>query len=246
VRPEEYEIMFRVEDRHWWYSGLRAMLGLFWRRHLRGERPRVLDVGCGTGATLQALRDVAETAGIDAAPQAIRLCRSRGLGATAAASAEALPCPDGMFDAVVSCDVLCHASIRDKALPLREMNRVLKPGGVLLLNLPAYQWLHSSHDVHVQQDRRFTRGEVASLLERCGFDLLDATYWNTILFPAIAPVRLWRKLAPRPASDLDEERPSRLSPLFGACLALERAILRFARLPFGLSVFAVARKRPLD
>lgn len=243
VKSDEYEIMFRVEDHHWWYVGLRALLDLYWQRHVRSDRPRILDVGCGTGATLDALRDVADATGIDAAIEAVRLCRMRELGATTVASAACLPFPEEQFDAIISCDVLCHRSIQDKAVPLQEMWRVLKPGGLLLLNLPAYQWLHSSHDVHVYTDKRFTRAETEALLSSSRFEVIEATYWNTILFPAIALVRLWRKAFPLSASDLDEEHPSAMSPVFGACLALERALLRRMTFPFGLSVFILARKR---
>ena len=243
MKTDEYEIMFRVEDCHWWYVGLRGMLDLFWRRHVHTDHPTVIDVGCGTGATLDALHDVASATGIDAAPEAIRLCRMRELACTAAASAEALPVPDASFDVAISCDVLCHRSIADKCVPLREIHRVLKPGGLFLLNLPAYQWLHSSHDTHVHTDRRFTRKAVRALLEGSGFEVIQSTYWNCLLFPAITAVRLWRKAMPRPASDLEEERPSALSPIFNACLALERAVLRYVALPFGLSVFVVARRR---
>lgn len=245
VKSDEYEIMFRVEDHHWWYVGLRGLLDLYWQRHVKMECPCVLDVGCGTGATLDAVRDVATATGVDAAPEAIHLCRIRDLQATAVASAEGLPYPAEQFDVIISCDVLCHRSIRDKTIPVREMYRVLKPGGLLFLNLPAYQWLHSSHDVHVYTDRRFTRTESSFILNSCGFEVVESTYWNTVLFPAIAAVRLWRKAFPLPASDLDEQRPSALSPLFSACLALERTVLRRMPLPFGLSVFALARKRHL-
>lgn len=242
MKSDEYEIMFRVEDHHWWYVGLRGILDLYWQRHVASEKPDVLDVGCGTGATLDALRDTANATGIDAASEAIRLCRMRELPSTVAASAEALPFSDNRFDVVISCDVLCHRSIQDKSIPLREMRRVLKPGGLLFLNLPAYQWLHSSHDVHVYTDKRFTRREVALLLEESGFEVVQTSYWNTILFPLIAGLRFWRKAFPLPASDLNEDRPSSLSYVFGACLAVERRLLRYTPLPFGLSVFALARK----
>ncbi len=243
MKTDEYEIMFRVEDHHWWYVGLRGVLDLYWRRYLHTDHPTVLDVGCGTGATLDALPDVAVATGIDAAPEAIRLCRMRELARSATASAESLPFSDCLFDAAVSFDVLCHRSIADKNIPLREIHRVLKSGGLLFLNLPAYQWLHSSHDTHVYTDRRFTRDETCRILDATGFEVMQATYWNTVLFPPILAVRLWRKAFPLPASDLDEVRPSPLSSIYRVCLALERAILPYTSLPYGLSIFAVARKR---
>ncbi len=243
MKHDEYEIMFRVEDHHWWYVGLRAMLDVHWRTYVLEDDPRVVDVGCGTGATLDALPDGAYSAGIDYSLDAVRFCRLRDVRCTAVASAEALPFPDRHFDAAISCDVLCQRSVRDKSVPLREIRRVLKPGGILLLNLPAYQWLHSSHDTRVCTDRRFTKTEVNQLLRDCSFEPLRATYWNTLLFPPIALLRLWWKLRPRPQSDLAGAWESPLAPLFKGLLYVERTLMKLGPLPFGLSVFVVARKR---
>ncbi|HIJ74197.1 MAG TPA: class I SAM-dependent methyltransferase, partial [Candidatus Hydrogenedentes bacterium] len=164
MKPEEYEIMFRVEDGHWWYAGLRALLHQFWGRYVRVPEPQVLDVGCGTGAILDRLGEDAQAAGVDFALEAIRFCRTRGIGRSAVASALALPFDANGFDVVVSFDVLCHSSIPDKHVAMRELYRVVKPGGLLLLNLPAYHWVRSSHDVAVHTDHRFTKREVVDLL----------------------------------------------------------------------------------
>jgi SAM-dependent methyltransferase len=242
MNRDEYAIMRRVEDGHWWYKGLRGMLRRAWTRFAPAGPVTLLDIGCGTGANLQFFRNEAACYGIDFETEAVRFCRQRGDLRTAAASATDLPFAAASFDVVVSCDVLCHRSIADKRQPLREMWRVLKPGGVAILNLPAYQWLHSSHDVHVQQDRRFTKRETRALLREAGFECAYDTYWNSLLFPFIVPTRLWRKLRPLAASDLDAASGEGLSPLFGAVLAVERAILRATAIPFGLSLLCVARK----
>lgn len=239
---EEYEIMFNVEDHHWWYVGLRAMLQDFWGRHVTEQSPRVLDVGCGTGAVMSAVASQAKPTGVDLAPEAIHFCRKRGHTRSAAGSATALPFASESFDAAVMFDVLNHKSIVDKAAPLREVHRVLRPGGVILANIPAFQWLLSSHDMAVHTDRRFTKGEMVSLLEKCSFEVLETTYWNTILFPPIALVRLWRKLKPSPASDLEGEVGGICQRIFSNILSLERRFVRTRPLPFGLSIFAAARK----
>ena len=239
----EYTTMFELEDRHWWYVGLRQLLLSLWAREVRAECPAVLDVGCGTGANLIALNDLAaKPVGIDFAPQAVRFCRTRGLSRTAVASALMIPFGAESFDVVVSCDVLCHSSIRDKSVALREMHRVLRTGGLVFLNLPAYQWLFSSHDEAYQQDRRFTRAAVLKLLRANGFEPVTATYWNSFLFPAAAVARLWRNLRNPEGSDLQTGSAQSASRLFGAMLRGERAFIRRFPLPFGLSVFAVGRK----
>ena len=242
MKIDEYETMFRVEDRHWWYVGLRGMMTECWRRHMTAEHPRILDAGCGTGANLAAAAHRGEPVGIDLAPLAVQCCRERGLTRTAAASTVALPFPSGQFDMVLSMDVIQHEAIADKEAPLREIHRVLKPRGLVLVNLPAYQWLHSSHDVAVQQDRRFTKRELEGMLEANGFELAEMTYWNTLLFVPAAAVRLWRKRRPPEGSDLVNEPGRVANAVFGALLALERRLIQTVPLPFGLSIFAAARK----
>lgn len=242
MERDEYAIMYRVEDRHWWYAGLRAMLDLVWERCAPKGDIQVLDDGCGTGANLAHFSTKARCFGIDFSLEANRFCRKRSQTRTAAASTTHLPFPDESFDIVLSCDVLCHRSIDDKFQPLHEMRRVLKRGGILILNLPAYQWLHSSHDVHVQTDRRFTRSEVCALLSNAGLHLVYATYWNTLLFPGIAATRLGRKVRPLRASDLDGASGEGLGVVFGSALRIERAILRAFPMPFGLSVLAAAKR----
>lgn len=250
MRTEEYGIMFNVEDRHWWYVGLRALLARQWCQYLPADAARVLDAGCGTGAALDWIvrqeknggRKVSY-AGIDASTVAIEFCRKRGHDRTATASLEDLPFPGGTFDAVLSCDVLCNRGVRDKGRALGEVQRVLKPGGFFIVNLPAYQWLYSSHDAAVLTDRRFTRREVETLLRESGFEVLYSTYWNTLLFPAMMLVRLLRKGDSERASDLDAGIDGLSDRFFGGVLTVERALLRMVPLPFGLSILAVARKR---
>lgn len=243
MERDEYVIMYRVEDHHWWYAGLRGMLDLAWKRAGIHDTSCILDAGCGTGANLTHIASRGACIGIDFSPDAIRLCRSRGHHETAVASVSALPFAAGSISAAISCDVLCHRSIPDPMIPMREIANALKPGGTLLLNLPAYQWLYSSHDMHVHTTRRFTKRQVQRMLTNAGFENVYATYWNTLLFPLIVVARLWRKLRPLPASDLEGNSGERVHPILVLVLAVERMLLRIAPLPFGLSILCVARKR---
>jgi SAM-dependent methyltransferase len=242
MESAEYEIMFHAEERHWWYAALRAMLMQFWRANVPVERPRLLDVGCGSGANLKALSPMSNAIGIDISPKAVHFCRERGLQNTAVSSALALPFPNDEFDVVLLMDVLYHKAVPCKRTLLTEVGRVLKPGGVLLLNVPAYQWLYSSHDEAIHTDKRFTRREITDLLHEAGFTVSRATYWNTLLFPPIAATRLWRKLVPPEGSDLDNPSGKTMGRLFAGIFALERAFIKMTSLPFGLSIFAAANK----
>jgi SAM-dependent methyltransferase len=243
--PAEYAVMRAAEDGHWWYRGLREVVRLHWERHVTAPRPRLLDVGCGTGANLAALADRSEPVGIDFSPLAVAACRGRGLPATTvAASADRLPFGDAAFDVVLSCDVLGHRSLPDPLVPLREMARVLRPGGLVMLNLAAYRWLLSRHDEAYGQDKRYTRAEVRRLLAGAGFEVVACTHWNSLLFPAAAAARLWRRGGRgREGSDLAVASAASAGGALDAVLAVERRLLRLASLPVGLSVFAVGRAR---
>jgi SAM-dependent methyltransferase len=246
MNPSEYETMFQVEEWHWWYRGLQSLLKQSWNGNVSTERPRLLDIGCGTGANMAVFSSQAKTAGMDICPGAIRFCRKRNLPVSTVGSALSLPFDDQAFDVVVCTDVLYHRAVSDPAEVLREAHRVLRPGGLVFLNVPAYEWLRSSHDEAIHTGRRFTRPEMTSLIRDAGLEPVRVTYWNTLLFPLIALARLWRRGVSggesQAESDFHKGSGAALNGLFSAILGLERTFLRVTDLPFGVSVFAVARK----
>ena len=155
---EEYEVMFRAEDRHWWYRGMTAITrGILDRYVGRGNGLDILDAGCGTGAVLDYLKDYGTATGIDFSPAALEFCSSRKLERICQASITDLPFPDATFDLITSFDVLSEAGPVKDEQSLDEFLRVLKPGGHVLLRLPAYAWLRGQHDEQVHTRRRYTR-----------------------------------------------------------------------------------------
>lgn len=244
MEPYEYSKMAEVEDRMWWYRGLHRNLQLIIERFRPRPGGRLLDAGCGTGGLLRSLaaqRPDAHLFGLDAWAPACALTATRSGRPVVQGVLNQLPLIDGAVDCMVSADVLSHNGVEPR-VALRELRRCLTATGVLVLNLPAYQWLLSYHDERVQQARRFTRGEVVRLLEEAGFAPLYATYWNTLLFPLML-VRRLLPASPDQESDVHPYPPP-IERLFGALLAFESALLRAGlRLPFGGSVLAVARKR---
>ncbi len=246
---DEYRTMREVEDDFWWYTGFRRIYGGLLDRFCPDEvRGRVLDAGCGTGAFMEYLRQrysPARLAGLDFSAEALRFCRDRGFDDLVEASVVQLPFPDESFDFATSLDVLCHKSIPDDLVPLREFRRVLRKGGCLLLNLPAFPFLYSEHDVAVHTCRRYLRPEVAVKLRQAGLEPLWVTYTNTLLFPAVAAVRLAGQRGGLPGeteakSDLHALPPA-LNSLLARVLGVEARLAGRVRMPFGSSVTAVAR-----
>ena len=244
--------MYAAEDRLWWYLGLRenalALLGL---DRAAGAGPRrILDAGCGTGGMAARLTPFGPVVGIDLAKFAVAVCRERrGLGATVVASITELPFPDASFDLAVSMDVISDAGTGDDARALAELARVLRPGGRLCLNLPAYRWLAGEHDLAVETKRRYTRREVRALLRAAGFAPERLTYWNAALLPAVAAARALsrrRETGQHGAEEAQSDVRVPPRPINRALLALVRAegrLLRRVDLPAGSSILGVARRR---
>lgn len=237
--------MRAVEDDLWWYQALRA--------HVLHSIPtalpnfELLDAGCGTGGMLARIRQhlpQARLTGIDLSESALELTRQRQTGAELIrASTNDLPFADAAFDIVLLLDVLAFRGVNEERA-LRELHRVLRAGGSLIINLPAFDFLRGSHDAAVNQDRRYTRPRLASLLQDAGFATARLNYWNMSLLPAIAAVR-WASRArahhPDVRSDL-VPLPGPLNSLLRSLAGLELAVSRHMALPFGTSLFAVACK----
>ena len=205
---------------------------------------RLLDAGCGTGWNLEALRAFGTPVGVDLAAEAVAFCRQRGV-AVLRGSLAALPFVDGSFDCVSSLDVLYHAWVTDDQAAVREMARVLKPGGVLFVRVPALESLRGAHDEEVFTRHRYTRGEVEALVRGAGLVCDRLTYANVLLMPLMALRRPLDRLLGREGSDVGMLPPP-IEWLFRSCLELEARWLRRLAFPIGASVIAVAHKPVLD
>ncbi|HEY6066720.1 MAG TPA: class I SAM-dependent methyltransferase [Thermoanaerobaculia bacterium] len=243
MNPHEYDAMFAVEDRHWWYVGVRREV----ERSLADLRPdgsrplRILDAGCGTGGLLANLRSTAWRAGVEISSRGIALARTRGRTALVQASVAALPFADGTFDAVVSIDVLCHAGVEER-LAVEEAARILRPGGRLLVQVPAFDWLRGEHDAAVWTKRRYRRREIEKLLDGAGLSTRRSAYRNALLFPLAVIARLLKRGRDARGDARSDVRPvpGPINALLSGVLALERRLP--VALPFGLSVFVAGEK----
>lgn len=236
--------MRAVEDDHWWYRALRGQVV----NCLSSLPPdfHLLDAGCGSGGMLARVRERfphATLTGLDLNQRALELTEARQTHTRLfQGTVDRLPFADASFNAVLSLDVIYHRDV-DDAAALREMRRVLQTGGALFLNVPAFDFLRGSHDIAINTARRYTRPQLVNLLTQAGFMIETITYWNMLLLPAIALVRrLSRARTTGMQSDLASPPPRWVNPILHLVSRSELSLGRKLPLPFGTSLFAVARK----
>jgi len=243
MQADEYLKLADTEDRMWYFHALNRRLTHWLARLLPPGPARVLDAGCGTGGLLKALRSANSdwsVTGLDFSPLACRLARERTKAEIVEGSITALPLADGTLDALVTADVVCQ--VEDGALALREFARVVRPGGVVLVNVPAYPWLWSYHDDAVESKHRFTRPELVAMFRQAGLEVRFASYQNMLALPLVV---LRRKLFPptRPTSDV-QIFPAPIEAGFAAMARVEQAWTgRGWPLPAGSSVFVAGVRR---
>ena len=249
MRPDEYRVMFEIENHYWWYRGLRTLLKSLLKHNLATD-PRdtlILDAGCGTGANLQMMQKYGRAIGIDISSQAIDFCHRRGIARDRAfaASVTDLPFVDCTFDLAVSFDVICN--IPDDVAAVAQIARVLKPGGYFIVQLPAYQWLWSMHDVAVGHQRRYSARDTRAKLTQAGFLVQRVLHTNTLLLPFAIIGRMHRRrtldLGNAIESDLQMELPGWINAILSVFYRAEIRLEAHIDSPFGLSVIAIAKKR---
>lgn len=241
MRESEYQNMFEVEDSHFWFKTVRQIV-LELAKDL-AERPlAVLDLGCGTGGTMSQMPPAWRVTGADYSAQALAFSRVRGHRKLARVDAQRLPLRDASFDLIFALDVVEHTERDD--LSAAEIFRVLRPGGRFIASVPAYQALFGPHDEALGHHRRYRRSAFRRLLEGAGFEVQRATYFNSLLFPLAATVRVGQRLFGLGGESNAAAELGPLNGLFARVFAQERRLLGLVDLPVGLSVLAVARRPP--
>ncbi len=245
MQEHTYEILNRVELTHWWFRGRRAILRSFLQRISDAMRKegaeslKILDVGCGTGGNLPMLSEFGSASGVDVSEEALAYARSRGLNVTHT-SADRLPQADGTMDLVAALDVVEH--LDDDIAGLREMRRVLRPGGRLLVMVPAFMWLWGVQDDVSEHRIRYTRPQIIDRLQTAGLTVDRACYANfTFFFPILLGRLVMRVFKLKPASE-NNVNVSILNGLFATIFGAERYWLRWFGFPVGVSIIVVARR----
>jgi len=249
MRASELEKMFHLEDTYWWFVARRIMVRDLLAQHLRrsGARPapriRILDVGCGTGATLKVLAQSGAVTGLDSSRAALDYSRQRGRWQLALARGEELPIASGSLDVIVALDLLEH--IADDGAAAAEFARALRPGGLLLVTVPALSWLWSQHDEALDHLRRYQAARLRHILEQAGFHIERLSPLIFLLLAPIAVLRWVQRLLPRRNAQPETAfivPPRPVNWLLTAIVWLENQWALRWNLPAGVSLMAVARK----
>ena len=243
MHEDEYEIMYTQELRHWWFRGRRRVLVDLLGHYAAGHDGslRILDFGCGTGGNLRSYAPFGSVFGVEPDRRAVQFAASRGSSTLCRGSGTELPFASSSFDLVIASDVLEH--IEEDAKAVSEIARVLRSGGAFIFSVPAHPWLFGPHDRALFHHRRYVEEDLRRLMESRGLHIARLSYWNSVLFPLVATVRLLRRSqTDRSTRSEVQVPPSLINEFLATLLVVEAALLRRVRLPWGLSLVGVAQR----
>lgn len=239
---ELYRIFFEIQKKHWWFVTKKEIVSDLIRRHFTSRAgAKVLDIGCGSGLMLNALQDVGQTYGMDISDEAIKFSKEIFTGEVKKGSLpEQIPYEEEFFDLITALDVIEHVE-RDID-SLKVIHSHLALNGKAIITVPAYMFLWSSFDELNEHKRRYTLSELNEKLVQAGFTVERISYYNSFLFPVVFLVRMFNSIFKRDGSS-EVEMPSRLiNILLRKIFGLEKYILNYINLPYGVSILAVVRK----
>lgn len=234
--------MFDKEDTYWWFVARRSMVLSLLKTYLK-RGSSLLDAGCGTGLLTKTVDRVYKVTATDYSETSLALTRKRKPKARILQTnlEKKLPFQSNTFDGITLLDVLEHI---DDEKALVQLYRVMQPGGILFLTVPAYPWLFSYWDILHQHKRRYTKKQLIEILERKGFSIVHASYFNTILFPLILFIRILKSIFQRHNESSDcYELPFKANKFLSMLFSLETCFATTHTLPFGLSLLVIAKKR---
>lgn len=244
MEPSAYVQMSQVEQVHWWYVARRDIIRQTIKSLNLPNNAKILEVGCGTGGNLSMLSEFGQVSAIEMDENAIKIANDESAKNKVDIQIGSMPndnpFSEEQFDLIVLFDVLEHIELDQETL--HALYACLKSGGNIVISVPAYQWLWGQHDVQLHHKRRYLKGEVITKLGNAGFNIQNATYFNTLLFPLAAAIRFWEKLT-KNTDVVGQKTPSSLiNAILTAVFRFERHLLKFINLPFGISILAIGKK----
>ncbi|MCX8072608.1 MAG: class I SAM-dependent methyltransferase [Candidatus Binatia bacterium] len=239
-----YEEYAQIEAVHWWFEGRRAIFHALLSRLPLQREALLVDLGCGTGANLAFLSRYGRVIGLDWGAAAARYSRQRTSLPVLRGDVQALPLRSGSVDLVTAFDLIEH--IDDDKSCVAEMARVVRPGGYVLVTVPAFPWMWGRQDVINHHKRRYRAKELVHLFDVTGLEIRRLTYLNTFLFPVVAAVRIARRIVPERngelVSDFSMTKPGRLNDFLAKLFSLEAPLIARMNLPVGVSLLCLAQR----
>lgn len=248
MEPAEYKNIFEQEEHHFFYRSTHSIVETLFRCFLHTldltetRRISILDAGCGTGYLSLKLAPFGHVTAVDISEEAIAFAKKRGVKAERASISD-LPFDAGTFDVIVSIDVLYHNAVKDDGKALCELRRVLKPGGLLIMRVPAHRWLFGAHDRFVHGRTRYEKKELKEKLLEAGFDVLVLSYTHALLYPLAMARKIWETVFPhRSPSSRISHVPRIANSFLTAVLSWETILIKTTGLPFGIGLITLCRK----
>lgn len=250
MKEKEYPKIYQIEDTYWWYQGTHSLIMNSIKKRLSAKNPKICDIGCGTGGLLQKLikEGFPNSYGFDVSPYAFQQLKKREKlsGVVWRGNVEQLALHDSSFDAITCIDVLCHSSVHKEEEALKEFFRILKPSGIFILQLPAFEFLKGTHSIAVQTRKRYRIGEVERYVKEAGFKIEFCSYRNTWFFPILLVWRMFSRLGvggKKSNSSTDMTKlPEGINTLLYILTKIENSLLTKFRFLLGVSIFCIARK----
>lgn len=237
-----YALMAAHEDRHWWFVGRRAVIAALLDRIDLPERPRILEAGCGSGGNLDLLQDRGVVSAFEPFDEALDSARGRHPATDVRQGhlPDQVPFEAGTFDLIAALDVLEH--VDDDVASLAALVRLAKPGGAIIVTVPAHQVLWGSHDRRLHHIRRYGRRELRDIARAAGAEIVFETGFNTVLAPIAVVYRMIENLTGIELGNQERLPAAPLNRTLGWLFALERSIIERVSLPFGLSYGFILRR----
>lgn len=237
---KKYEKKYHLlEEENWWHKGRRDLI---LRLISKNKKQNILDIGCSSGALLKLLElnDFKELTGIDNSKEAIKECKKRGLNKTFVMDGSKLNFPDNKFEIIIASDILEH--IKDDKAALSEWFRIVKPGGKMILFVPAFNFLWSNHDVINKHYRRYYKNNLEKIIKESGFVLKKVSFWSFTLFLPVSLVKIFQRYFIKNSSEQMYNHNEIINKILLKMILLENKIIQRLNLFVGTSLLIVAEK----
>lgn len=242
MEKKHYDILYETEIGNWWYRVRRKIIHDIIKKQYPSQKQNltILDIGCGTGALLKEIGVYGECHGLDFSQKAVDFCKKRGISNVGVGDVVKISYPNNTFDIVLALDIIEHVEDDQKAIS--EIHRVLKPGGIAIVTAPAFMFLWGITDKISHHYRRYILSELQSKINKQGFSVVRASYFNTFLFFPVALVRLIVRLLHIPMRTENGTGKGALNFIFFIIFYAESILFKYINFPFGVSVVTICRK----